>query len=340
TEGLPTDEYARVVREDPKKKGHLYLGSERQVWHSPDGGNAWHPLKLNMPTVAISDLVVKDDDLVVGTQGRSIWILDDLTPVREWSKPIGNKAVHVFTPLAGVRWGRHGPVTDHQTVAAGKNPPPGLLITYFLKDKAKKPLVVEVLNEKNERIVRLEGKDKDVEDEDEDEDDEEEGEGKEDPRRPEIPGNKGMNRFAWDLRHQGAEGIKKAKLDAGDPRRGAWGAGGRYGVRAGADGKSFRVRGGVGRARRGREPGGLANLRKPPQKIEIMPRVAGADDEARLAKAPWIMRRNNLDVVRDEAREQEQFALRLRNDLTRLTGIVNDLRVILKQLKLHEDLLA
>src|SRR5262245_3184712 len=340
TEGLPTDEYARVVREDPKKKGHLYLGSERQVWHSPDGGNAWHPLKLNMPTVAISDLVVKDDDLVVGTQGRSIWILDDLTPVREWSKPIENKAVHVFTPPAGVRWGRHGPVTDHQTVAAGKNPPPGLLITYFLKDKAKKPLVFEVFNDKNERVVKLEGKDKDAKDEDEDEDAEEEGDGKEDPRRPEIPGDKGMNRFAWDLRHQGAEVIKKAKLDSGDPRRGPLVAPGMYTVKVTADGKSFTSKAEVRMDPRVIEPRGVATLRQPPQKIGIAPRVAGADDEARLAKAPWIMRRNNLDLVRDEAREQEQFALRLRNDLTRLTGIVNDLRVILKQLKLHEDLLA
>src|SRR5262249_50033325 len=163
-----------------------------------------------------------------------------------------------------------------------------------------KPLVVEVFNDKNERIVKLEGKDKDAKDEDEDEDDEEEGEGKEDPRRPEIPGDKGMNRFAWDLRHQGAEVIKKAKLDAGDPRRGPRVARGTYTVKVTADGTSFTAKAEVRMDPRVTEPRGVATLRQPPQKIEIAPRVAGADDEARLAKAPWIMRRNNLDLVSDE----------------------------------------
>ncbi len=95
---LPTDEFARVIREDPKKKGHLYLGTEKQVWHSDDGGESWDPLKLNMPTVAITDLVIKDNDLVVATQGRSVWILDDLTPIREWSKSVEKKAGHAFAP--------------------------------------------------------------------------------------------------------------------------------------------------------------------------------------------------------------------------------------------------
>src|SRR5262249_32413780 len=176
TEGLPTDEYARVVREDPKKKGHLYLGTERQVWHSPDAGNTWHPLKLNMPTVAVSDLVVKDDDLVVGTQGRSIWILDDLTPVRQWTKAMGEKGNHAFPTAPAIRWYGHDVVSNLQKVAAGDNPPAGALLTYYLKEKAKTPLVIEVFDEKNKRVVKIEGKDKEKEpdvDDDDDGDDEE-----------------------------------------------------------------------------------------------------------------------------------------------------------------------
>ena len=83
-QSLPQDVYLHAVREDPKKKGQLYLGTERGVMFSTDGGETWRDLRLNLPTVAVHDLVVKDDDLVVATHGRSIWILDDLRPIREF----------------------------------------------------------------------------------------------------------------------------------------------------------------------------------------------------------------------------------------------------------------
>ena len=83
TATLPPDVYLHAVREDPARRGQLYLGTERGVMFSTDDGATWRPLRLNLPTVAVHDLAVKDDDLVVGTHGRSIWILDDLQPVRE-----------------------------------------------------------------------------------------------------------------------------------------------------------------------------------------------------------------------------------------------------------------
>jgi hypothetical protein len=342
TEGLPADEYARVVREDPKKKGHLYLGTERQVWHSPDGGNTWHPLKLNMPTVAVSDLVVKDNDLVVGTQGRSIWILDDLTPVREWTKAIGNKAGHIFTPPAATRWSLSDLVTRNQKVGAGDNPPPGALMTYYLKEKAKKPLILEVLNEKNERVIRTEAREKKPGEADSDDEDEGEGDDKdeEEKNKPEIPGDKGVNRFAWDFRHQGAEAIAKAKTDAGNPRKGPFVSPGTYTLKLTADGKTFTTKVEVRLDPRVTEPRGLAGGKQPPQRIDVAPRVASTEEEARLAKAAWVLRRNNLDVILDEVREQEQFAMRIRDDVSKLSGIVNDIRSIRKQLQLHEELLA
>ncbi len=331
TEGLPADEYIRVVREDPKKNGHLYAGSERQVWHSPDSGKTWHALKLNMPTVAITDLVVKDDDLVVGTQGRSIWILDDLTPIRQWNKQIGDKAGHAFPALAATRWSQHGPVSDHQAVANGKNPPTGASITYFLKEKSKKPLSIEVFNEKNERVVRLEGKEKKaVEEEDEDDDA---------PLKFEIPGDKGMNRFAWDFKHQGAELIPKAIFDAGGAKQGPNVAPGTYTFKIIADGKTYTSKVEVRLDPRVNEPRGVAGLRQTPQKIDVAPRVAGAEEAKNLEKAPWILRRNSLDLVREEAKEQEQFALRIRDDVTRITKAVTEIRLIQKQLKQHKELL-
>ena len=85
---LPQNIYVHAVREDPKKRGQLYLGTERGVMFSTDEGQTWRPLYLNMPTVAVHDLVVKDDDLVVATHGRSLWILDNLQPIREYSDRI------------------------------------------------------------------------------------------------------------------------------------------------------------------------------------------------------------------------------------------------------------
>jgi photosystem II stability/assembly factor-like uncharacterized protein len=109
---LPQDVYLHAVREDPAKRGQLYLGTERGVMFSSDDGVTWRALRLNLPTVAVHDLVVKGDDLVVGTHGRSIWILDDLQPVREFTDRIAKTPVHLFpspTPHAGGSARVHGP---------------------------------------------------------------------------------------------------------------------------------------------------------------------------------------------------------------------------------------
>ncbi len=101
---LPQDVYLHAVREDPKKKGQLYLGTERGVMFSTDGGQTWRDLRLNLPTVAVHDLVVKGDDLVVATHGRSIWILDDLRPVRDFDASIASSNLHLFPVADAVRW--------------------------------------------------------------------------------------------------------------------------------------------------------------------------------------------------------------------------------------------
>jgi photosystem II stability/assembly factor-like uncharacterized protein len=336
TDDLPADEYCRVVRADPKKKGHLYLGTERRVWHSPDNGESWHPLQANMPTVAISDLVVKDNDLVVGTQGRSIWILDDLTPVREWKDVIEDKHAHFFTPLVTTRWRQHGAVSAAQVFATGDNPPAGAVLHYHLKDKARNPIVVEVYDSKNLLIARIEGRDeKEPEpDEDEEEDDTE-------PKKPEIPASAGINRWSWDLRHKGAELISRAKFDGGGPKEGPLVAPGKYTIKMMVDGRPITTTIEVRMDPRVAEPRGTAtDLKQTPQKLDIMPRALDAAVAAKLEKAPWVLRRNALDLVVEEAAEQEQFALRLRDNVTRLTGIVRDLRGARKQLALHDELLA
>src|SRR5262249_31695046 len=91
TAKMPGDVYLHSVREDPKHKGLLFAGTERGVIFSHDDGASWRELKLNLPTVAVHDLVVKDNDLVVGTTGRSIWIFDDLTAIRDMKPPVGDQ---------------------------------------------------------------------------------------------------------------------------------------------------------------------------------------------------------------------------------------------------------
>ena len=108
----------------------LYLGTERGVMFSGDGGASWESLRLNMPTVSVVDLAVAGDDLVVGTLGRSAWILDDLTPVREMSKEIEAATVHLFKPLPAVRW-RYASSAYGSRDGAGENPPKGALIVTF-----------------------------------------------------------------------------------------------------------------------------------------------------------------------------------------------------------------
>ena len=103
TTGIPADEYTRVIREDPTRAGLLYAGTERGVYVSFDAGEHWAALRLNLPVVPVHDLAVKDTDLVAATHGRSFWILDDLTPIRELAADPEPRTLRLFTPRDTVR---------------------------------------------------------------------------------------------------------------------------------------------------------------------------------------------------------------------------------------------
>src|SRR5262249_25254627 len=136
----------------------LYAGTEQGVAWSADDGATWKQLKLNLPTVAVHDLVVKENDLVLGTHGRSVWILDDLTPVREWSAAIAAKDVHLFPVQPAVRYRYHETVEEGPKSRFGANPPPGAVIQYSLGKKPKGEMELEILNGKGERVVLLTSK--------------------------------------------------------------------------------------------------------------------------------------------------------------------------------------
>ena len=145
--GLP-NEPINAIREDPYKKGLLFAGSEKAVYVSFDDGDHWQSLRLNMPATSIRDLVIKDDDIVVATHGRSFWILDDITPLRQVNLSSVSKPVILFKPQTAirVRWNMGTDTPLPQEEPAGTNPPDGAVIDYYLKEKSSGEITLDIMD--------------------------------------------------------------------------------------------------------------------------------------------------------------------------------------------------
>jgi photosystem II stability/assembly factor-like uncharacterized protein len=135
TNGIPATEFVRVVREDPENANLLYAGTERGVWVSFDDGANWQSLRRNLPIVPVHDLAIKEGDLIAATHGRSFWILDDLSALRQMSPAIVGSTAHLFRPRNVYRavfngGGSTGAAGGHPT---GQNPPSGAVVYYWLK---------------------------------------------------------------------------------------------------------------------------------------------------------------------------------------------------------------
>lgn len=189
--GIPNDHFTRVVRADPHRLGLLYAGTERGMYISFDDGARWQKFQLNLPLVPITDLTIKNDDLVVATQGRSFWILDDLTRLHQLKPEVQAKSFHLFKPRPAYRLpGGGGPSLEGDTPASptqGQNPPSGVVIEVYLKEAPAKdrPVSLEIRDQKQAVIRKFEA-------------------------AAEIPADKwepkaGMNRLVWDLRYPAAE---------------------------------------------------------------------------------------------------------------------------------------
>ena len=135
TNGIAGEHFTRVVRSDKHRKGLLYAGTERGMYVSFDDGASWQSLQLNLPIVPITDLAVRDQDLIAATQGRSFWILDDLTPLQQWSSDITAKRTHLFAPRA--TWRMAGGQSQRMPPNRGKNPPAGIIVNYWLAESVK-----------------------------------------------------------------------------------------------------------------------------------------------------------------------------------------------------------
>jgi photosystem II stability/assembly factor-like uncharacterized protein len=200
--GIAAGAITNVVREDPKRRGLLYAGTETQVWVSLDDGEHWQSLRQNMPAQSIRDLIVKDDDLAVGTHGRGFWILDDVEPLRQLAPDAAAREAMLFKPQQAWRWrwstNSDTPLPPDEP--AGQNPPDGAIIDYALQSGAGQ-VVLEIADGGGNVIRRYSSDDPAVEPKDT---------GYIPgywirPQRP-LPKDAGMHRVTWDLRLQPAGG--------------------------------------------------------------------------------------------------------------------------------------
>jgi photosystem II stability/assembly factor-like uncharacterized protein len=235
TTGIEAPSFLNAVREDPVRKGLLYACTETGVFVSFDDGDHWQSLQLNLPTASVRDLVIHGDDLVIATHGRSFWILDDMSPLREIDSKVTASEVHLYQPAAAIRLNPEAfqgtPLPPE--IPKAQNPPDGAIIDYYLKSAPSGEVTLEILDSKNQLVRRYSSNDHPI------------------AQRgrqaiadiwivppPTLSTRAGMNRFVWDLRYSAATG------GTGDPETGHAARGpqvlpGTYQVRLTIDGQRF-----------------------------------------------------------------------------------------------------
>jgi hypothetical protein len=244
--GMSANDVVNAVREDPVQRGLLYAGTERGVYVSFDSGDHWQSLQLNLPVTAVRDLVVHDSDLVVATHGRSFWILDGITPLRELREAAAGAAatgVHLYRPAGAVRarWNENTDTPLPIDEPAGRNPPDGALLDYYLARAAVGPIVLEIVDARSAVVRRFSSDDTAPPPPDS---------GVNIPpwwiRPPQhLSTDSGMHRFVWDLhgppppvlRHDYP--IAAVLHDTPREPRGPWVLPGRYVVRLTVGGRSY-----------------------------------------------------------------------------------------------------
>src|SRR5207249_4607395 len=223
TDGIPHDDFTRVIREDPGRPGLLYAGTETGVYVSFDDGTSWRSLQRNLPAVPIYDLAVKEQDLVAATHGRSFWILDDLTSLHQWGEDVAPSAARLFAPRPAYRLvppihsgTPTGPGKNYmlalgyaatfteatpapgETVRtfldAGANPPGGVIVTYYLGEEPRGEVTLR-FKDPSGRLIRGFSS--------------EPAEATKGAREPRVPKSSGMNRFVWNMRHADARGVPR-----------------------------------------------------------------------------------------------------------------------------------
>jgi hypothetical protein len=223
-EGIPEHEFTRVIRADPNRQGLLYAGTETGMYVSFDDGGHWQRMQGNLPIVPIHDLHVKGSDLLAATHGRSFWVLDDLSPLYQLDNSTAEADVKLFAPRPAVRYRSYGypaagaPAgyadykgagaltvaiktskapdgsTSEQVLDAGKNPPSGVIVHYYLKQAPEKAVTLRFVDAAGAVLRTFTSDEKDAKD------------------SPKVPARAGANRFVWDLHSE-----RPAKLEQSKP---------------------------------------------------------------------------------------------------------------------------
>ncbi len=198
TDGIPDGGSVNVVREDPERPGLLFAGTEQTVYVSFDDGDRWQSLRLNSPATSIRDLVIKGNDVVLGTHGRGFWILDDITPLRQVTPDVASSALHLFEPQQAwrFRWNTYTDTPPPPEEPAGENPPDGAILNYYLSQNTLGPVTLEILDDDG-ALVRRYSSDDELEPP-------LEGQNVPDywPRPPQVlSADAGLHRFVWDMHY-------------------------------------------------------------------------------------------------------------------------------------------
>ncbi len=231
--GIPDGSFLNCVREDPKVAGLLYACTEKGVYVSFDDGDSWAPLQFNLPTTSVRDLVVHDDDLVIATFGRAFWVLDDITPLRQWSTKMRSADAWLFEPQTAYRV---RPGSDEGTPIPfdepqAENPPTGAVVDYYVKEKPVGAVQLEIFDAAGKSVRRFASTDEMP---------------KTNPDELDIPmywihdaeplsAEAGMHRFVWDLRYAFAGARRRSRRGGGGPLA----VPGRYTVKLTAAGKTL-----------------------------------------------------------------------------------------------------
>ena len=218
TTGIPKEEFVRVVRADPKRKGLLYAGTEKGMWISFDDGASWSKFQLNLPPVPIADLAVKNDNLIAATHGRSFWLIDDLTPLHQLTKDVAAKEAVLYKPMASYRMPGGAGWREANRKLEGQNHPGGVMVHFFVKALDEKADVkLEFLESDGDVIKSYHNKAKE--------------------RAEQLSAKAGGNRFVWDMRYPGYKTFP-GMVFYGSPNLGPKAVPGKYKVRLTVNGQS------------------------------------------------------------------------------------------------------
>ena len=216
TKNIPKEEFVRVVRADPKRKGLLYAGTEKGIWVSFDDGENWQKLQLNLPPVPIHDLAIKNNNLIAATHGRSFWLIDDLTPLHQLNTEIASKETILYKPMPTYRMAGSN---RREANLEGENHPNGVMIHYYLKKFDEKTEVkIDILESDGDTIRTFSNKAKE--------------------KANLLTTKVGGGRFVWDMRYAGYKTFP-GMVFYGSPNQGPKAVPGNYKVRLTVNGESY-----------------------------------------------------------------------------------------------------